>query len=193
MLTVINIEPTPNPNALKFVVNQPFVENGSITYQTRQEAGIDPLGAALFQVRGVTSVFYMSDFITLTKSEDVPWEDIVEEAEGVIGSVAPVLDVAAPRPEEAAAPVQWADGAEFESLPPDGRLALINRVLDEDIRSYLAGDGGGLQVLGLDDHVLRVHYQGSCGSCPTSTAGTLRAIESQLRERLSGKISLVAE
>lgn len=193
MLTVINIEPTPNPNALKFVVNRPFVPNGSVTYQTALDAAMDPLGAALFGVRGVTSVFYMNDFVTLTKSEDVLWEDIVEDAEGVISSVAPVIDVAASAPAESPAPQQWADGAEFETLAQADRLALINRVLDEDIRSYLAGDGGGLQVLGLDDHVLRVHYQGACGSCPTSTAGTLRAIESLLRERLSGRISLVAE
>ncbi|OGH60651.1 MAG: hypothetical protein A3G34_11030 [Candidatus Lindowbacteria bacterium RIFCSPLOWO2_12_FULL_62_27] len=193
MLTVVNIEPTPNPNAIKFVVNQPFVPSGSVTYGGPAETGVDPLGAALFRIRGVQSVYYMHDFVTVTKSDEVPWEDIVEEAESTISSTAPVIDVPVqPAAAGPAAPAP-ADAAEFEKLPPDERLAVINRLLDEEIRSYLAGDGGGLQVLGLDGNLLRVHYEGACGSCPTSTAGTLRAIESLLRERLSGNLALVAE
>ena len=192
MLTVINIEQTPNPNALKFVVNDSFVPNGSVTYNNPKEAGVDPLGQGLFRIRGVRSVFYMNDFVTITKSEDVPWDSIADEAESVISSTAPVIGVVTASA-DAGAGVQVADGVEFEAMTPDERLARINQVLDEEIRPALAGDGGGLHVLGLDGHTLKVHYQGACGSCPTSTAGTLRAIEDRLREMVSGKLALVAE
>ncbi len=191
MLTVINIEETPNPNALKFVVNDVFVPGGdSITYNSAKDAGPDPLGQSLFRIRGVTSVFYMRDFVTLTKSDKVPWEGIVEDAETVISSTAPVIHVIPPSDIPV---VQVADGIEFEAMNPEERLAKINQILDEEIRPALAGDGGGLHVLGLDDNVLKVHYQGACGSCPTSTEGTLRAIEGRLQEILSGKLSLIAE
>lgn len=192
MLTVINIEETPNPNAMKFVVNDVFVPGGdSITYNNPKESGHDPLGQSLFRIRGVTSVFYMHDFVTITKSEDMPWEAIVEDAETVISSTAPVIRVAPPPAEMPA--VQVADGVEFDAMTPQERLSKINQILDVEIRPALAGDGGGLHVLGLEGAVLKVHYQGACGSCPTSTEGTLRAIEGRLREMLSGKLVLVAE
>ena len=193
MLTVINIEQTPNPNAVKFIVNNPFVPEGSVTYTSAKEAGLDPLGSALFRIPGVESVFYMDDFVTLTKSEDVPWDEIVEEAEAIIGSTAPVLEIVVPAAADAGSAGPVADGVEFEAMTPKQRLARINRVLDEEIRPALAGDGGGLQVLGLEGNQVRVHYQGACGSCPTSTAGTLRFIEGRLQELLSGKLVLAAE
>ena len=183
MLTVINIEETPNPNAMKFVVNDVFVPGGdSITYNSAKDSGHDSLGQSLFRIRGVTSVFYMHNFVTITKSENIPWEDIVEDAETVISSTAPVIRVV-PLTEMRAPPaVKVADGVEFEAMTPQQRLSKINHILDEEIRPALAGDGGGLHVLGLEGTVLKVHYQGACGSCPTSTEGTLRSIEGRLRE-----------
>lgn len=194
MLTVINIEETPNPNAMKFVVNDVFIPGGdSITYNSAKDAGPDTLGQSLFRIRGVTSVFYMHDFVTLTKSDKVPWEGIVEDAETVISSTPPVIRVIPPSDMLDPPAVHVADGVEFEAMKPQERLAKINRILDEEIRPALAGDGGGLHVLGLEGNVLKVHYQGACGSCPTSTEGTLRAIEGRLQEILSGKLVLVAE
>ena len=73
------------------------------------------------------------------------------------------------------------------AAPPTGEvdnqdlLDRINAVLDERIRPGLAGDGGGLQVLGLVDNTLTVRYQGACGTCPSAIAGTLMAIENMLR------------
>ncbi|MBI4177885.1 NifU family protein [bacterium] len=196
MITVISIEPTPNPNALKFIVSESFVPNGAtVTYNSSRDAGVDPLGAGLFRIQGVTSVFYMDDFITVTKSGDVPWEDIVEEAEGLIGSTAPVLVDLGPMsdPSAAASAAPAADGIAFDAMSAEERLGRINQILDDEIRPALAGDGGGLQVLGIAGDRVRVHYQGACGSCPTSTAGTLMYIETRLRELLSGKLTLSPE
>jgi Fe-S cluster biogenesis protein NfuA len=61
------------------------------------------------------------------------------------------------------------------------RLDKINELLDEQIRSYLRGDGGDLHVLGLEGNKLTVHYQGACGSCPSSLSGTLVSIENLLK------------
>src|SRR6476619_186961 len=64
----------------------------------------------------------------------------------------------------------------------DERLAAIRQRLDEQVRPYLQGDGGDLYVLGLEDNVLKVHYQGACGSCPSSISGTLAGIEGLVRQ-----------
>ena len=61
------------------------------------------------------------------------------------------------------------------------RLEKINELLDEQIRPYLQGDGGDLHVLGLDRNRLTVHYQGACGSCPSSLSGTLAGIENLVK------------
>jgi Fe-S cluster biogenesis protein NfuA len=62
------------------------------------------------------------------------------------------------------------------------RLDRINEILDEQVRPYLQGDGGDLYVLGLQGNQLTVHYQGACGSCPSSLSGTLAGIESLVRQ-----------
>ncbi|HKI44080.1 MAG TPA: NifU family protein, partial [Balneolales bacterium] len=72
----------------------------------------------------------------------------------------------------------------------DPRMVLINQMLDEQVRPYLLADGGGLQILGMEDDVLRVHYQGACGTCPTAMSGTLFAIESMVK-RIDPNIQVV--
>ena len=62
------------------------------------------------------------------------------------------------------------------------RLEKINAILDEQVRPYLQGDGGDLYVLGIKGNRLTVHYQGACGSCPSSISGTLAGIENLVRQ-----------
>ena len=61
------------------------------------------------------------------------------------------------------------------------RLGQINLLLDERIRPSLQGDGGDLHVVGLAGNYLSIHYQGACGTCPSSIAGTLKGIENLVR------------
>ena len=61
------------------------------------------------------------------------------------------------------------------------RLENINELLDEQIRPSLQGDGGDLHVVGLAGNYLSIHYQGACGTCPSSMAGTLKGIENLIR------------
>ncbi|MNY57234.1 NifU-like domain protein [compost metagenome] len=63
----------------------------------------------------------------------------------------------------------------------EARLARINELLDTKVRPALAMDGGGLEVLALEGNILRVHYQGACGTCPSSLSGTLMGIENLLQ------------
>ena len=62
------------------------------------------------------------------------------------------------------------------------KLIQINELLDERVRPFLQSDGGDLYVVGLDDNVLQVHYQGACGSCPSSLSGTLAGITGLVRQ-----------
>jgi hypothetical protein len=73
----IQVSATPNPNAMKFTLDRKLVESGSRSYSTRFEALDDPLGSALFGVPGVQSLFFMADFITVTKDPGAAWEELV--------------------------------------------------------------------------------------------------------------------
>ncbi len=80
----IDIQPTPNVNALKFVVNRRLTEGRSQTFRTPQEAAASPLAAALLAVPGVVQVFFLNDFITVTRSPSVQWEELADQVETVI-------------------------------------------------------------------------------------------------------------
>jgi Fe-S cluster biogenesis protein NfuA len=78
--------------------------------------------------------------------------------------------------------VAAATSAILDLSPKDQkRLDTISTLLDEKVRPYLKGDGGDLKVIGLVGNQLSVHYQGACGSCPSSISGTLRGIENLVR------------
>jgi Fe-S cluster biogenesis protein NfuA len=71
-------------------------------------------------------------------------------------------------------------------------LDQINAILDEKIRPGLAGDGGGIEIIGLHEKRLTIRYQGACGSCPSSFTGTLMAIESILQAEVDPELEVIS-
>ncbi len=81
---IVDVQPTPNVNALKFVTNRRLTEGRSQTFRAPEEAASSPLAAALLGVPGVVQVFFLNEFITITRDPSVPWESIAPKAEDVI-------------------------------------------------------------------------------------------------------------
>lgn len=181
MPRIADIEYTPNPNAVKFILKEPVTNGTSRSYQDAESAQSDPLASALFDVGNVTSVFYMDRFITVNKEEDVTWEDMLKKLAEPIRSAPSAADIPAP----SGLPSNYVAGE-------NPLLDRINEVLDQKIRPGLAGDGGGLEIVGLNDKNLLIRYQGACGSCPSSIGGTLMAIEHMLREEVDPDIEVIS-
>lgn len=181
MPKIADIEYTPNPNAVKFILKEPVIAGSSRSFQSAEAALADPLADSLFKVGNVTSVFYMDRFVTVNKDEDISWEDVLKKLAEPIRSAPSVTEAAALAP---AAP-KFTPGE-------DPLLDRINQVLDEKIRPGLAGDGGGLEIIGLHDKKLMISYQGACGSCPSSIGGTLMAIEHMLREDVDAELEVIS-
>lgn len=179
-MRVINIESTPNPNAIKYLLDAPLTGGESRSFATPADAAADPLAAALFALPGVTSVFYMDRFVTLSKEEDASFHTLHPRIMGVLESGVAGGEA-----------VQTA--TDFSHLSPDQKALLekINAILDSDVRPALAGDGGGLQVMALEGNVVTILYQGACGSCPSATAGTIAAIQNVLRFKVKPELSVV--
>ncbi len=185
MPKISDIEETPNPNAVKFVLREP-VSNGVVhQYSSADQAQDDPLAKSLFDVDHVVSVFYVDKMITVEKDDEGDWDDLL-----------PVLAVpirAADAVSSAAAAAAAAVGGAIAAVASDDpQLLRINEILDEKVRPALMGDGGYLEVLGLKDHTLSIRYQGACGSCPSSLTGTLMAIEGMLKQEVDPELEVIA-
>lgn len=188
MPKIDNIEETPNPNAVKFILKEPVTNGTTRSFHSAEEAGADALGRALFEVGDVASVFYMDKMITVEKKDEADWDELlprlavpIRAAEAVSGGNG-----------AAAAAAAGIGGAIGALMSDDPRLVRINEILDERIRPALAGDGGWLEVLSLADNTLTIKYQGACGSCPSSLSGTLMAIEGMIRQEVDPEIEVVA-
>ncbi len=81
---MVRHQATPNPNAVKFVVDRQVVESGSRSYFSAAEAAGDPVGEALMAIDGVASVFMVKDFITVTKSPSADWSELMPRVEDAI-------------------------------------------------------------------------------------------------------------
>jgi NFU1 iron-sulfur cluster scaffold homolog, mitochondrial len=186
MPKIRDIEPTPNPNAMKFILKEPLTAGGSRSYDRANDAAGDQLASALFAIDHVTSVFYMDRFLTVTKDPFGNWDDLMPRLAVPIREAPSAADQ--PELETASVGVAQPTG----EVDNQDLLDRINTVLDERIRPGLAGDGGGLQVLGLVDNTLTVRYQGACGTCPSAIAGTLMAIENMLRMDVDPELNVIS-
>ena len=85
---MIQFSPTPNPNAGKFTIGRPVVDGkASRTFHDAQQAASDPVAAALFELDGVASVFMVSDFVTVTKTESASWSKLVPQVTSTLERV----------------------------------------------------------------------------------------------------------
>jgi Fe-S cluster biogenesis protein NfuA len=176
MPKIAEIEPTPNPNAMKFVLREPLTWGITRSYDNAAQAADDPLAAALFDVEHVTNVFYVDHWLTVTQDGQAQWPELLRQL------APPIREAPAADEQSADAAAQAFPQIEEMSESDRERLDKINEILDEQVRPYLQGDGGDLYVLGLSGNQLTVHYQGACGSCPSSLSGTLAGIESLVRQ-----------
>ncbi|HUX25172.1 MAG TPA: NifU family protein [Burkholderiales bacterium] len=176
MPKIADIEDTPNPNAKKFILREPLTWGITHSYDNAEQAADDLLAASIFDIEHVTNVFYVDHWLTVTQDGSADWQQLLRR-------VADRVRAAPAASEQSAHLASAAAATAIADLSPDDqqRLYMINGLLDEQIRPYLQGDGGDLHVLGLDGDRLTVHYQGACGSCPSSLSGTLVGIEQLLR------------
>lgn len=189
MPKIADIQETPNPNAVKFILKEPVSHGTSHSFKNAEAAADDKLAGSIFAVGEVVSVFYMDKMITVEKTDDAEWDEILPALAVPIRAADAVAMTNGSRSGAAAAAV---GGAIAAAAGDDPKIAEINALLDDRIRPYLAGDGGWLEVIGLEDTTLKIRYEGACGSCPSSLTGTLMAIENMIREEIDPDISVVA-
>jgi len=186
MPKISDIEETPNPNAVKFILREAVSNGTAKQYGSADQAENDPLAKSLFDVGHVVSVFYMDRMITVEKDDEGDWDELLPAL------AVPISAADAVSGPTAAAAAAAVGGSIAAVTSDDPRLLKINEILDEKVRPALMGDGGYLEVLGLNEHTLSIRYQGACGSCPSSLTGTLMAIEGMLKQEVDPELEVIA-
>lgn len=188
MPKIADIQETPNPNAVKFILKEPVSHGTSHSFKTAESGADDILAKSLFEIPDVVSVFYMDKMITVEKADEVDWDELLPALAVPIRAAESVASVNGNGTGAAAS----IGGAIAAAASDDPKMAQINDLLDERIRPYLASDGGWLEVLELENNILKIRYQGACGSCPSSLSGTLMAIENMIKEEIDPDITVEA-
>ena len=188
MPKIADIQETPNPNAVKFILKEPVSHGTSHSFKSPETAHEDKLAKAIFEIGEVVSVFYMDKMITVEKTDEADWDEILP----ILAVPIRAAESVAPKNGNGSSAAKTVGGAIAAAISDDPKIAQINELLDEKIRPFLASDGGWLEVIGLEDSTLKIRYEGACGSCPSSLTGTLMAIENMIKEEIDPEIEVVA-
>lgn len=170
-------ETTPNPDTIKFRVDRLFFPSGSVVYNDAATAEVSPLAKKLFEINGVRNIMLGRDFVSVTKSYEVTWPDLVERCVTTLTeTLQSESDPVGPLPaeDEAAAAGEHADAPR------------IRQILDQEIRPAVAMDGGDVVFQDYRDGILTLHLQGSCSSCPSSVLTLKMGIEARLKALIPG-------
>jgi len=83
---VAEIQPTPNPNALKFILDRVIAEQPTSFFNADAAQG-HSVASRLFAVPGVSSLLLLGDFITVNKRPEANWADIKRIVRQVLAEV----------------------------------------------------------------------------------------------------------
>lgn len=173
----IQTEPTPNPAALKFLPGRTVLPHGTLDIRDKEGAAQSPLAERLFEVAGVSGVFFGSDFISVTKTSG-EWQQLKPAILGAIMehfmSGAPLL-----RGETSAASA--ASDNEFFDAKDAETVATIKELLETRVRPAVENDGGDITFRGFRDGIVFLDMKGACAGCPSSTATLRHGIQNLLR------------
>ena len=175
----IQTEATPNPATLKFIPGRLVLDSGTMEFTSREAAVRSPLAERLFEVPGITSVFYGADFITVTK-DGSDWQHLKPAILGAIMehymSGEPLLADGS-----AASSEDLDEADEFFSEEDAETVEMIKDLIETRVRPAVANDGGDITFRGFKDGIVYLNMKGACSGCPSSTATLQHGIQNLLR------------
>lgn len=177
----IQTQSTPNAHAVMFLPGREVMPGGRGTadFPTIRSTTQSPLAASLFAVSGVRSVFFGSDFITITKDDPIDWAVLRPE---IFETVMDFFTTDSPQ-------VILHDGdavAHPDTLVNDHDtevVAMIKELLETRVKPAVAEDGGSILYRGFDEQngIVKLELQGACSTCSSSSITLKNGVENMLR------------
>lgn len=174
-------ESTPNPATMKFLVNK-LLLNGSVDYPTKESAETSPFAKELYKFNFVNGVFFASNFVTVTKTEDADWADIE-----------PILKEFVKGATEAELRIKEVVTDENTSFEGTETEIKIQQILHDYVRPAVEQDGGAISYRSFENGIVTVELRGSCSGCPSSTYTLKAGIESLLKRMVPEVTEVVSE
>lgn len=186
----IYTEMTPNPETMKFVANKLLLPGKSVDLPDIESARVSPLASELFGFPFIRSVFIASNFVTLTKTSETEWSDVIPSIRQFLKDYLeqnkPVVneeELAATRPESSNA----------ISADDDDVVKRIKELLENYVKPAVEMDGGAIQFRSYEDGVVSLMLQGSCSGCPSSMITLKAGIEGMMKRMIPEVKEVVAE
>ena len=186
--TVTEIELTPNPRAVKFILDQIVLDSGSKTIEAGSYLETDIFATNIFALEIIDLVYCRENFVSITLQSPDLWVIFKDKIKNIIE--ADLKKYEEGDDEVSSSILDDFDREKYPELSDDEKAIIVEAVMEESIRPALANDGGGLEVIEVDGPIVRIRYQGACGGCPSSTGGTLRVIENHLKSQLDPEIKV---
>mgnify|MGYP001480789002 FL=1 len=179
----IQTEETPNPNTLKFIPGIQVMSEGTIEFSDKDNALKSNLANLIFSIDGISRVFFSSDFISVTKTENLDWEVLKPMI------LTSIMD-------------HYASGKEIiekneviDNLPKEEDTEVVKQIkelIDQRVRPAVAMDGGDISFCSFEDGVVTLQMKGACAGCPSSTATLKMGIENMLRHYIPEVVEVKA-
>lgn len=181
---------TPNPETMKFVANKLLYPGKSIDFPEVETAKPSPLAIELFGYPFIKSVFIASNFVTLTKTTDTDWSDVIPSIRQFLKEYLeegkPVIN------EEEVVTIKKESSNEI-SADDDDVVKRIKELLENYVKPAVEMDGGAIQFKSYDEGVVNLMLQGSCSGCPSSMITLKAGIEGMMKRMIPEVKEVVAE
>lgn len=185
VIHLLEVEPTPNPNAYKFVTDQELLPEGKKLNVTEEEKDTAPdLIKGLFDIETIETVLITENFVSVSGTLQTDWDIVQVYLERHLSAYDKAQAETYADSQKETFKKQRAD------IPQSEMRDQVEDLLDTYVRPALAGDGGGVELMAIDGNIIYIRYQGACGSCPTSTQNTLGAIQNLMRTKINPEIVL---
>ena len=186
----IYTEMTPNPETMKFVANKLLYPGKSIDFPDIETAKPSPLALELFGFPFIKSVFVASNFVTLTKTNETDWNDVIPAIRQFLKEYLeenkPVIN------EEEVASMKQESSNTVEA-DDDDVVIRVKELLENYVKPAVEMDGGAIQFKSYKDGVVNLMLQGSCSGCPSSMITLKAGIEGMMERMIPEVKEVVAE
>lgn len=185
----IYTEMTPNPETMKFVANKLLYPGKSIDFPDVVTAKPSPLAIEVFGFPFIKSVFIASNFVTLTKTSETDWNDVIPTIRQFLKEY---LEENKPVINEEEVVVVKSEGNTIDA-DDDDVVKRIKELLENYVKPAVEMDGGAIQFKSYQEGVVNLMLQGSCSGCPSSMITLKAGIEGMMKRMIPEVKEVVAE
>jgi Fe-S cluster biogenesis protein NfuA len=178
----INLEFTPNPNTLKYVISKDILPRGAKSFTKKEQTiGVSLLAEKFFDIPGICGLMFGKNFVTVTKDEAGDWDLVHQKSSQLLNS----------HLNQGLAVLENQIENDHKQTHSDIEIK-IKDFLDAEVRPAVAMDGGDITFDRYENGVVYVFLQGACSGCPSSTMTLKMGIEKRIKEVIPEILEVVA-